>query len=75
VAAARAAATMPADKALALIDAGMRRWYESCRLGDTYPEMKAQLDAERAAVNTGPVDPGIREIADAASAPAAAPTT
>jgi hypothetical protein len=37
--------------------------------------MKAQLDAERAAVNTGPVDPGIREIADAASAPAAAPTT
>lgn len=49
---------------------GMRRWYESCSccLGDTYPEIKAQLDAERAAANAGPVDPGICEVADAPTA-------
>jgi hypothetical protein len=45
----------------------MRRWYESCAccLSDAFPEIKAQLDAERAAAALGPVDPGICEIADA----------
>lgn len=70
--AARAAA-MPADhetaddRALPVIDEGMRRWYESCscRLGDAYPEIKAQLDAERAAAAQAPVDPGICEVAEA----------
>ena len=76
-AAARAAATPePAyAKALPVIDDGMRRWYESCSccLGDTYPEIKAQLDAERAAANVGPVDAGICEVAEA-PATEAAPT-
>jgi hypothetical protein len=50
-----------------VIDEGMRRWYESCAccLGDAYPEIKAQLDAERAA-RTGQGAPvGICEEADA----------
>ena len=53
--------------ALPVIDEGMRRWYESCAccLSDAFPEIKAQLDAERAAAALGPVDPGICEIADA----------
>jgi YHS domain-containing protein len=75
-AAARAAATAePAGKALPVIDEGMRRWYESCSccLGDTYPEIKAQLDAERAAANAGPVDPGICEVADANPQPVQTP--
>ena len=52
---------------LPVIDEGMRRWYESCAccLGDTYPEIKAQLDAERAAAAMSPVDPGICEVAEA----------
>lgn len=55
------AGTLPA------IDEGMRRWYEncSCCLGDAYPEIKAQLDAERAAAARPPVDPGICEVAEA----------
>jgi len=50
------------------IDEGMRRWYESCSccLSDAYPEIKAQLDAERAAAAQAPVDPGICEVAEAA---------
>lgn len=42
----------------------MRRWYEncSCCLSDAYPEIKAALDAERAASRAGP---GICEIAEA----------
>lgn len=54
--------------ALPIIDEGMRRWYESCSccLGDAFPEIKAQLDAERAAAALGPVDPGICEVAEAA---------
>jgi len=73
------AAGHPADHgtvdgaALPVIDEGMRRWYESCSccLGDAYPEIKAQLDAERAAAALGPVDAGICEVAEAE--PAAAP--
>lgn len=74
-AAARSAAPVTA-KALPVIDEGMRRWYESCSccLGDTYPEIKAQLDAERAAADAGPVDPGICEVADATATSAASPT-
>lgn len=62
------------DRALPVIDEGMRRWYESCSccLGDAYPEVKAQLDAERAAAAQAPVDPGICEVAEAG--PAAAPS-
>ena len=54
---------------LPVIDEGMRRWYESCSccLSDTYPEIKAQLDAERAAAAQSPVDPGICEVAEAAT--------
>ena len=52
-----------------VIDAGMRRWYESCSccLSDAYPEIKAALDAERAAAKVPPVDPGICEVAEAAA--------
>ena len=80
VAAAEQAASRAAEpaspKALPVIDEGMRRWYESCSccLGDTYPEIKAQLDAERAAANAGPVDPGMCEIADAPASATAVPT-
>jgi len=56
--------------ALPVIDEGMRRWYESCAccLSDAYPEIKAQLDAERAAAALSPVDPGICEVAEAVEA-------
>jgi len=56
-----------AGGALPVIDEGMRRWYDSCSccLGDAYPEIKAQLDAERAAAAQAPVDPGICEVAEA----------
>ena len=49
------------------IDAGMRRWYESCSccLSDAYPDVKAALDAERAANREPEAAPGICEIADA----------
>lgn len=49
------------------IDEGMRRWYESCPccLSDAYPEIKAALDAERAARAEPPVPPGICEVAEA----------
>ena len=55
-----------ASKGLPVIDEGMRRWYESCSccLGDTYPEIKAQLDAEKAAANQ-PIPEGICEVAEA----------
>ena len=54
--------------ALPVIDEGMRRWYESCSccLSDAYPDIKAQLDAERAAAAQPPVDAGICEVAEAA---------
>jgi hypothetical protein len=52
---------------LLVIDDGMRRWYESCSccLSDAYPDVKAALDAERAAVAAPPVDAGICEVAEA----------
>ena len=75
IAAAEAAAAVPpapagaATQGLPVIDEGMRRWYESCSccLGDTFPEIKAQLDAERAAAAQPSVDPGICEVAEAAA--------
>jgi len=50
------------------IDEGMRRWYEacSCCLSDAYPEVKAVLDAERAAAAQPLAWPGICEVAEAA---------
>lgn len=50
-----------------VIDEGMRRWYESCSccVSEAFPEVKAQLDAERAAAARPPVDPGICELAEA----------
>ena len=55
-----------------VIDEGMRRWYESCSccLSDAFPEVKAALDAERAAKALEPVGAGICEIADAQAAQA-----
>ena len=68
---AEAAAATPAPVQggeLPVIDEGMRRWYESCSccLSDAFPEIKAQLDAERAAAAQPPVDAGICEVAEAA---------
>lgn len=55
------------------IDDGMRRWYESCAccLSDAYPEVKAALDAERAAADPPPA--GICEVAEATEAPSSRP--
>ena len=52
---------------LLVIDEGMRRWYESCSccLSDAYPDIKGQLDAERAAAAADPVGAGICEVAEA----------
>jgi YHS domain-containing protein len=49
-----------------VIDEGMRRWYESCSccLSDAYPDVKAALDAERAAAAAPPVGEGICEVAE-----------
>lgn len=65
-----AVTTPPAARAsgeLLVIDEGMRRWYESCSccLSDAYPEIKAQLDAERAAAAAEPIGAGICEVAEA----------
>jgi YHS domain-containing protein len=51
---------------LPVIDEGMRRWYDSCSccLSDTYPEIKAALDDERAAQAEAPAGPGICEVAE-----------
>jgi len=61
------AITVPQAKGLPVIDEGMRRWYESCSccLSDAYPDIKAALDAERAAKTEAPVDAGICEVAEA----------
>ena len=58
------AITIPQMGGLSVIDEGMRRWYESCSccLSDAYPDIKAALDAERAAT---PVDAGICDVAEA----------
>lgn len=65
-----AVATPAAPRAsgeLLVIDEGMRRWYESCSccLSDAYPDIKAQLDVERATAAADPVGAGICEIAEA----------
>ena len=59
--------TVPLARGLPIIDEGMRRWYEncSCCLSDAFPDIKAALDAERAANAQPPDDPGICEIAEA----------
>jgi YHS domain-containing protein len=59
--------SMAGQRALLVIDEGMRRWYESCSccLSEAYPEVKAQLDLERATAARAPVDPGICEVAEA----------
>ena len=70
---AQAPATDPATPAAAavastpVIDEGMRRWYESCSccLSDAFPDIKAALDAERAAAQLPAVDAGICELAEA----------
>lgn len=67
---ANAAALAPAvgtKSELLVIDEGMRRWYESCSccLSEAYPEVKAALDAERAAQAAPPVEAGICEVAEA----------
>ncbi|MEO7118573.1 MAG: YHS domain-containing protein [Candidatus Limnocylindrales bacterium] len=56
---------------LLVIDEGMRRWYESCSccLSEAYPEIKAQLDAERVAHAHPPAEPGICEVAEAMTGP------
>ncbi len=61
------AITVPHSTGVPAIDEGMRRWYESCSccLSDAYPDIKAALDAERAANAAPPVDPGICEVAEA----------
>lgn len=66
------AIAVPQSKALPVIDEGMRRWYESCSccLSDAYPDIKAALDAERAAKAEPPVDAGICEVAEAQEAAA-----
>lgn len=68
IAQAEAVAAAPvADKGTPVIDEGMRRWYESCSccLSDAYPDIKAALDAERAAAAQPPVPDGICEVAEA----------
>jgi YHS domain-containing protein len=66
---ATAIATPQADGPL-VIDEGMRRWYESCSccLSDAYPDIKAALDAERAAKEMPVVGAGICEVAEAQEA-------
>jgi YHS domain-containing protein len=60
-----------AEAGLVVIDEGMRRWYESCSccLSEAYPEIKAALDAERAAQAAPAVDVGICEVAEAQEVP------
>lgn len=61
------AITVPQAKGLPVIDEGMRLWYESCSccLSDAFPDVKAALDAERAAKAETPVGAGICEVAEA----------
>ena len=64
---ARMPAVADGARGLLVIDEGMRRWYESCSccLSDAYPEIKAALDAERAAQSQETAGPGICEVAEA----------
>ena len=59
------AISVPQAKGLRVIDEGMRLWYESCSccLSDAFPDVKAALDAERAAKAQAPVRAGICEVA------------
>jgi YHS domain-containing protein len=61
------AITVPQAAGLPVIDEGMRLWYESCSccLSGAFPDVKAALDAERAASAQAPVDAGICEVAEA----------
>ena len=61
------AINVPQPGGLPVIDEGMRRWYESCSccLSDAYPDIKAALDAEKAAKPGAPVGAGICEVAEA----------
>ena len=60
----------PDTTAAPVIDDGIRRWYESCSccLSDAFPEVKAALDAERAATAQPVAGPGICEVAEGAGA-------
>jgi YHS domain-containing protein len=62
-----ASPTTAVASSVPVIDEGMRRWYESCSccLSDAYPDVKAQLDAERAQQAQAPLAPGICEVAEA----------
>jgi len=66
------AISVPQAAGVPVIDEGMRRWYESCSccLSDAYPDIKAALDAERAAKTDIPVSAGICEVAEAQEAAA-----
>lgn len=61
----------PAPADAPAIDEGMRLWYESCSccLSDAFPEVKAALDAERAAAAEPAAGPGICEVAEAEESP------
>lgn len=61
------AISVPTATGVPAIDEGMRRWYESCSccLSDAFPEIKAALDAERAAQELPAVGAGICEVAEA----------
>ena len=69
------AISVPQAAGLPVIDEGMRLWYESCSccLSDAFPDVKAALDAERAAAAEAPVGAGICEIAEAAESPSEVP--
>jgi YHS domain-containing protein len=62
------AISVPQARDMPVIDEGMRRWYESCSccLSDAFPDIKAALDAERAAGSQPAVAAGICEVAEAA---------
>jgi len=64
-----------AGEAMPEIDAGIRRWYASCRccLSDAHPEVVAVLDAERDAVNEARAEAGICEVAETEEAAPAPP--
>ena len=61
------AISVPQPKGQPVIDEGMRRWYESCSccLSNAFPDIKAALDAERAANAEPAASAGICEVAEA----------
>jgi hypothetical protein len=65
----RHAAEAPAPGGAPQIDEGMRLWYDSCSccLSDAYRDVKAALDAERAANAQPEAQPGICKVAEAES--------